>query len=103
MDVSQSQKACRKKERTFNQLVRRFDVDKNNHSLDTVARTKETWTEQLNEALGELVEAAEDMIDEHRDALGSGEVLAWQSSIKKAEKIFSLTIGKFDRPNPNGN
>ena len=103
MDVSQSQKACRKKERTFNQLARRFDVDKNNHSLDTVAQTKETWTEQLNEALGELVEATEDMIDEHRDALGSGEVLAWQSSIKKAEKIFSLTIGKFDRPNPNGN
>ena len=103
MDVTQSQKACRKKERTFNQLARRFDVDENNHSLDTVARTKETWTEQLNEALGELVEAAEDMIDEHRDALGSGEVLAWQSSIKKAEKVFSLTIGKFDRPNPNGN
>merc|ERR1712015_58750 len=43
------------------------------------------------------------MIDEHRDALGSGEVLAWQSSIKEAEKTFSLTIEKFDRPNPNGN
>ena len=29
--------------------------------------------------------------------------MAWQSSIKEAEKLFSLTIGKFDRPNPNGN
>ena len=65
MDVSQSQKACRKKERIFNQLVRRFDVDENNYDWDTIAGSKDSWREQLNEALNELVETAEEMRDDH--------------------------------------
>ena len=42
------------------------------------------------------------MIDEHRDALGRGEVEAWEASIREAEKKFMLTIKKFSRSNPNG-
>ena len=102
MDVGQSQKACRKKERIFNQLARRFDVDENNYDWDTIAGSKDSWIEQLNGALNELVETAEEMIDDHRNALGSGEVQAWQSSIKEAEKVYALTIKKFYKPNPNG-
>ena len=69
MDVGQSQKACRKKERIFNQLARRFDVDENNYDWDTIAGSKDSWIEQLNGALNELVETAEEMIDDHRNAL----------------------------------
>ena len=93
---------CRKKERIFNQLARRYDVDENNYDWDTIAGSKDSWIEQLNEALNELVETAEEMIDDHRNAMGGGEVQAWQSSIKEAEKVYALTIKKFYRPNPNG-
>ena len=102
MDVVQSKRMCRKKERIFNQLARRYDVDENNYDWDTIAGSKDSWIEQLNEALNELVETAEEMIDDHRNAMGGGEVQAWQSSIKEAEKVYALTIKKFYRPNPNG-
>ena len=87
----------------FNQLARRYDIDENNPGWDAIALHKFTWTEQLNEALGDLVEAAEEMIEEHSDALGGGEVQAWNASVKEAEKKFMQLVGKFERPNPNGN
>ena len=37
MDVVQSKKMCRKKERMFNQLARRYDIDENNPGWDAIA------------------------------------------------------------------
>ena len=102
MDAEQTKRACRKKERMFNQLARRFDIDENNPGWEAIARHRETWTEQLNEALGDFVEVAEEMIDDHGDTLGSGEVVAWKASLKEAEKKFMQLIGKYERPNLNG-
>ena len=56
MDMNQSKRNCRKKERKFNQLASLYDLDKNNISWDTMARHRESWTAMLQEALGELVE-----------------------------------------------
>ena len=103
MDMDQSKRNCRKNERKFNQLASLYDLDKNNISWDTMARNRESWTAMLQEALGELVEDAEEMIDDHGDALGRGEVEAWQTTIENAKKTFFALINKFERPNPNGN
>lgn len=103
MDIDQSKRNCRKKERKFNQLAGRYDLDKNNISWDNMARHRESWTSMLQEALGELVEDAEEMIDDHGDALGKGEVEAWKTAIENANKTFFVLTNKFERPNPDGN
>ena len=90
MDVVQSKRMCRKKERIFNQLARRYDVDENNYDWDTIAGSKDSWIEQLNEALNELVETAEEMIDDHRNAMGGGEVQAWQLTSSSTDAYFYL-------------
>ena len=102
MDVNQSKRMCRKKERTFNQLARYYDMDEINLNLDAITLNRESWTKKLEEALQEYVEAAEEMIDDHRDALGGGEVQAWEVSLREAEKKCALIVGKLARPNPNG-
>ena len=42
MNIEQSKKLCRKKERTFNQLARLYDVDVNNPGWDAIALNRET-------------------------------------------------------------
>ena len=101
MDVVQSKRMCRKKERIFNQRARYYDIHENNFNLDAITLNRESWTKQLDEALGEFVEAAEDMMDDFKDALGSEEVEALKVSIKDAEKKFALLINKLSRPKPN--
>ena len=101
MDMGQSKRNCRKKERKFNQLASLYDLDENNIGWDTMARHRESWTAELKEALCELVDNAEEMIDDHGDALGSGEVDAWRTSIKDARKTFFMLINKFERPKSN--
>ena len=100
MDGGQSKRNRRKKERKFNQLARYYDMDENYLNLDAIALNRESWIKKLEVALHDFVETAEEMIDDHRNAMG-GEVQAWQSSIKEAEKVYALTIKKFYRPNPN--
>ena len=63
MESEQVKKACRGKERTFNQLCRRFAPE--DYSVDSVARLRDTWVDQLNDALGDLVGSIEEMVDEH--------------------------------------
>ena len=84
MDVVQSKRMCRKKERMFNQLARYYDMDEINLNLDAIALNRESWTKKLEKALGEFVEAAEDIMEDFKDALGSEEVEALKVSIKDA-------------------
>ena len=65
MDVDQYKEDCLQKERVFIRLARRFDPDEDDIALEAVARHRETWTEQLNEALDELVGVIEEMIHKH--------------------------------------
>ena len=58
MDVGQSKRNCRKKERKFNQLASLYDLDKNNISWDNMARNRESWTVELKKALCALVDNA---------------------------------------------
>ena len=83
-DMGQSKKNCRKKERRFNQLANLYNLDENNIDWNTMARHRESWTVELKKALCELVDNAEEMIDDHGDAFGSGEVDAWRTSIKRS-------------------
>ena len=92
---------CRKKETTFNHLARYYNMDEINLNLDAITLNREFWTKRLDKALGEFVEAAEDMIDDFEAALGSEEVEALKVSIKDAEKKFALLINKLWRPKPN--
>ena len=72
MDPEQVKKACRGKERTFNQLCRRFAPE--DYSVNSVARRRDAWTDQLDDALGNLVGSVEEMVDEHYAAFGTPEV-----------------------------
>ena len=85
----------------FNQLARYYDMDEINLNLDAITLNRESWTKKLEKALGEFVEAAEDMMDDFKDALGSEEVKALKVSIKDAEKKFALLINKLWRLKPN--
>ena len=53
MDVVQSKRMCRKKERMFNQLARYYDMDEINLNLDAITLNRESWTKKLEEALQE--------------------------------------------------
>ena len=94
---------CWRKERNFFELVRLYDVDENNPGTDAVSIRALTFECTLvKEALDDFVDAAKEIIDDHGDALGSGEVEALKASIKDAEKEFTLLINKLSRPKPNG-
>ena len=96
MEVEQVKKACRKKERTVNQLSRRFDPDIQNYGWAAIARHRDNWTDQLNEALGDLVESVEEMIDDHHSNLGGPEVEAWKLVVSEAEKKFLQLVVKYE-------
>merc|ERR1719233_1019673 len=85
----------------FNQLARYYNMDEINLNLDAIALNRESWTKKLDKALGEFVQAAEDMMDDFKDALGSEEVKALKVSIKDDEKKFALLINKLWRLKPN--
>ena len=91
--TEQNKKACRGKERLFNQLCRRFAPE--GFDGNTVARYRDNWTDQLNDALGDLVGSVEDMVDDHRDTLGLPEVEAWNLVVSKAEKKFQQLVSKY--------
>merc|ERR1719233_396562 len=85
----------------FNQLARYYNMDEINLNFDAITLNRESWTKKLDKALGEFVEAAEDMMDDFKDALGSEEVEALKVSIKDAEKKFALLINKLWRLKSN--
>ena len=100
---------CWRKERNFFELVRLYDVDENYPGRDAVSLNSTQSIRVLTfectlvkEALDDFVDAAKEIIDDHGDALGSGEVEALKASIKDAEKEFTLLINKLSRPKPNG-
>ena len=61
---------------------------------------RESWIKKLEVALHDFVETAEEMIDDHRDALGGGEVECLEASLGEAEKKCALLVIKLARPNP---
>ena len=91
---------CRKKERKFNQLARYYDMHENYLNLDAIALNRESWIKKLEVALHDFVETAEEVIDDHRDALGGGEVECLEASLGEAEKKCALLVIKLARPNP---
>ena len=82
----------RGKERTFNQLCRRFAPE--DYSVDSVARLRDTWVDQLNDALGDLVGSIEEMVDEHYAAFGASEVDSWNLIVSETEKKFKQPVVK---------
>ena len=96
MEIEQIKRACRGKERTFNQLCRRFDPE--NFGGDTVTRYRDSWTDQLNDALSDLVGPVEDMVDDHHSTLGAPELEAWKMVVSEAEKKFAQLIVRKGRP-----
>ena len=93
MELEQIKKDCRGKERLFNQLCRRFAPE--DFDGDSVARYRDTWTDQLNDAIGDLVGSVEDMVDEHRDTLGTPEVETWNLMVSGAELKFKQLVCKY--------
>ena len=98
MEIEQIKKACRGKERLFNQLYRRFAPE--GFDGDTVARYRDTWTDQLNDALSDLVGSVEDMVDDHGDTLGLTEVETWNLVVSGAEQKFRQLVVKYARSVP---
>ena len=99
MEIEQIKRACRGKERTFNQLCRRFDPE--NFGGDTVTRYRDSWTDQLNDALSDLVGPVEEMVDDHHSTLDAPELEAWKVVVSEAEKRFAQLIVKYERADPS--
>jgi hypothetical protein len=67
-----------------------------------VASFKEVWTEKLNDALEDLFDSIDEMLDEHEADLGGPEVEAWRVVIRNANKRFAEIVGRFGRSEANG-
>ena len=87
MESEQVKKACRGK------LCRRFAPK--DYSVGSVVRLRDTWVDQLNDALGELVGYVEEMVDEHYAAFGAPEVNSWNLIVSEAEKKFKQLVVKY--------
>jgi hypothetical protein len=102
MAVEQQKKACRRKERKFNQLCEKYDPDLDKPLWPSVANFKEVWTEQINDVLEDLFDLVDEMLDEYEADLCAPEVTAWKLVIKNANKKFREIVGKFGKAEANG-
>ena len=65
-----------------------------------MARYRDTWIDQLNDALSDLVGSIEDMVDDHCDTLGLPEVETWSLVVSGAEQKFKQIVVKYARSVP---
>ena len=88
MAAEQLKKACRRKERKFNQLCEKYDPDMCNSLWPSVVNFREVWTEQINDVLEDLFDSIDEMLEEHEADFGAPEVTAWKLVISNANKKF---------------
>ena len=102
MAAEQQKKACRKKERKFNQLCAKYDPDMCSSLWPSVVNFREVWTEQINDVLEDLFDSTDEMLEEHEADFGAPEVAAWKLVISNANKKFREIVGKFGKAEANG-
>ena len=66
-----------------------------------MTRYRDSWTDQLNDALSDLVGPVEEMVDDHHSTLDAPELEAWKVVVSEAEKRFAQLIVKYERADPS--
>ena len=94
-DLAETRKACEGKVRKFQRMTRAFNP--NDIEPSAVAKNADKWTQQIYEALDDLVDSIETMSIEHGHTLGSHEVANWKNIITNSEAQFKTLASDMER------